>query len=232
MGHDHVADFAESANDNPPPKLGVRYDTERFLPEAGNTVVCHLDMEDPAHHAVLDAREQIYALPAADCLLQTPIPSLHMTLMQGVIETSRSYDEWPSDLSLDAGIPDVTKVMLSRLEAFEAPPPFQVRVVDLAPSGLRLEGATPADVSRLRAWRDALTVPFKFRSAKHDVYQHHMTFAYPVRGLPDAVLPEWRAGLKSILADLVASAPVLPLHAPAFCSFADMTHFEELRVLS
>ncbi len=59
-----------------------------------------------------------------------------------------------------------------------------------------------------------------------------MTFAYSLEWLPDALIPVWEDGLAEIAADLVKAAPIIPLRAPAFCQFADMTHFEELLVLA
>ena len=53
---EHIARFSEGQNTAPPSRLGQRYAPDRFLPEAGNTVVCHLDTLDPAHTAVLAAR--------------------------------------------------------------------------------------------------------------------------------------------------------------------------------
>lgn len=225
--HVETARFAEKNNERPPRHLGQRYDANTFLPEAGNTIVCALDVEDTAHKAVLRARDQIKALPGADGFLFTPASSLHMTVFEGVIETRRTPDAWPADLDRTLSVTAVTKILAKRLQSFPPPPAFAVRVIGLQPTGLMLAGASAADEANLTAWRSALTDPFGFRHREHDAYSFHMTFAYPLRWLPDDVLSEWDAGLRMILADLVNDAPVLPLQPPAFCQFEDMTFFKE-----
>lgn len=226
-----LAQFAASRNPGPPRRLGQRYDTRQFLPEAGNTVVCHLNFDAPTHRAVLDARARIIALPEANRFLFTPVESLHMTVFEGVIETRRIPNTWPGDLDLNASVDSVTKALIDRLAEFSSPSGFDVRVAGLSPTGLLLEGATEQDAGGLREWREALTAPFGYRHDNHDAYQHHMTFAYPIGWLPDSLLPVWEAEMTAILSDLVEAAPVIPLNPPAFCRFADMTCFEELMVL-
>jgi hypothetical protein len=224
--------YAAHSRKKPPDRLGQRLDAKRFLPESGNTVVCHLDVDNPAHQAVLDARARMQALPEADRFLYTPVESLHMTLFEGVIETRRSADAWPKGVDLQASVASVTDMLLDRLTSFAPLPKFAVRVDSLRPTGLILKGATPEDEARMTAWREALTRPFGYRQAQHDAYRFHMTFCYPIAWLSDAALPVWQAELPAILADLQAAAPIIPLRPAAFCQFNDMTWFEELRVLS
>lgn len=227
-----IARYAETRNKKPPRHLGQRYDTSGFLPEAGNTVVCALNTADPAHRAILTAREQVRGLPGADKLLFTPASSLHMTVFEGVIETRRMPDAWPADMDPDASIDAVTRALIPRLSDFHAPPEFAVRAVGIGPGGLILAGACAEDDAHLVAWRAALTVPFGYRQQGHESYRFHMTFGYPLRWLSADELPEWNAGLASIFAELTDAAPVIPLCRPAFCQFADMTHFEEQLVLA
>ncbi|MBF9043426.1 DUF1868 domain-containing protein [Rhodobacterales bacterium HKCCE4037] len=220
--------FAERAHKGPPPRLGQRYETGRFLPDPGNTVVCHLDRAAPGAGAVLAAREAMQDLPGADRFLFTPVESLHMTVFEGVLDNRRVADAWPAWMDRDASVGAVTEEMRTRLDGFEGPGRFDVRVVSVRPTGLVLEGATEADEAMMRSWREALSSAFGYRQAEHDGYAFHMTFAYPVAWLSDDLLPIWEEGLARIEAELKRAAPVLPLHPPAFCRFADMTHFEEL----
>ncbi|MCV3271087.1 DUF1868 domain-containing protein [Roseobacter sinensis] len=228
MASDDIAQYAASNNPAPPARLGQRYDETRFLPEPGNTVVCHLDTETPAHQAVLDARTRLRALPGAERFLYTPVSSLHMTVFEGVIDTRRTADAWPAGIDRDASVADVTETLRKRLEDFSGPPDFSVRAIGLLPTGLVLAGATAEDERVMRDWREALVQPFGYRHDDHDAYGFHMTFAYPTTWLPDELLPLWRAECAAILADLTAAAPRLPLRPPAFCTFEDMTAFPEV----
>lgn len=226
-----IAPFLESNQTAPPPRLGQRYDAQRFLPEAGNTVICPLDFDRPTHAAVLEARRRMLNLPHADHLIFTPSSSLHMTLFEGVIDTRRTPNTWPAGFDLTAPVEQATDAILDRLAGFSPPPRFAVRVAGLRPTGLILEGATEADCANMRAWRDALTGPFGYRHDTHARYRFHMTFAYPIRWLPVSARQQWEVELASILAELADAACVLPLRPPTFCQFADMKRFNEILAL-
>ncbi len=227
-----VSAFAARAHAGPPQRLGQRYDLQKFLPDPGNTVVCHLDLDTPAGQAVLQARARMMKLPGGDLFLFTPEDSLHMTVFEGVLDARRQADAWPAFVDRAASVAEVTDAMRDRLAGFETPGDFSVKVAAVRPGGLELHGATQGDSATLIAWRDALSGAFGYRQAEHDAYRHHMTFAYSLEWLPDALIPVWEDGLAEIAADLVKAAPLIPLRAPAFCQFADMTHFEELLVLA
>ncbi|MCE1235450.1 MAG: DUF1868 domain-containing protein [Hyphomicrobiales bacterium] len=225
--------FAESAHDAPPSRLGVRYDRGgRFLPEAGDTVVCHTRPGSAEETALLAARDRLLAMPEADHFAFTPPESLHVTLFQGVLDTRRDPAFWPDDLALDATIPAATDHLLAKLDGFVPRAPFRFRPVGLSPTGLVVEGATSADVAALADWRDALADLFGYRHPDHETYVFHVTFAYPIAWLPDDRLRAWGNVLAEALADLAAAAPTMTFAPPAFCRFADMCFFEELKVLA
>lgn len=227
-----LAGFFEGKNPTPPAHLGTRYDTSGdFLLEPGNTVVCHLVEGSDSEAAILDVRERMRAMPDADRLAFTPISSLHMTLFQGIIEYRRRLPYWPSDVPLDTGIDDMTGLYLRRLQGFQGCGPFKVKVVDVVPTGLTVAGASEEDRRNLKAWRDALSVPFGYRHPDHDSYVFHITFAYQVRRLADERASAWRDLFEDCLSFLDREAPVIELRPPALCSFKDMKHFEELLVL-
>lgn len=227
-----LAGFFEGTNPTPPVHLGTRYDTSGdFLPEPGNTVVCHLVEGSSSEAAILDVRERMRAMPDADRLAFTPVSSLHMTLFQGIIEYRRRLPYWPSDVPLDTGIDDMTGLYLRRLQGFQGCGPFNVKVVEVVPTGLTVAGASEEDRRILKAWRDALSVPFGYRHPDHDTYVFHITFAYQVRRLADERASAWRDLFEDCLSFLDREAPVIELRPPAFCSFKDMKHFEELLVL-
>ena len=227
-----LAAFFEGSNPAPPVHLGTRYDASgNFLPEPGNTAVSHLVKDSPSEAAIIEVRERMLAMPDADRLAFTPISSLHMTLFQGIIEYRRRLPYWPSDVPLDTGIDDMTRLYLERLQGFEGRGAFNIRVVEVVPTGLTVAGATQEDRQILKAWRDALSVPFGYRHPDHDTYVFHITFAYQIRRLADERAAAWQELFDDCLSFLEREAPVIELKAPAFCSFGDMKHFEEMLVL-
>ncbi|AXA40454.1 DUF1868 domain-containing protein [Rhizobium leguminosarum] len=223
--------YLKRHNPTPPVHLGSRYrKVGGFLPEAGNTIVCHLEKGSQTQTALIEAREKYLAMPEAPQFLFTPISSIHMTLFEGVIETRRRQDSWPGDLPLDTPIEDMTALMAARLEGFSMFDPFKVAIVDARPSGLLVDGATENDRRVMRAWRNALADLLGYRQPSHEEYKFHMTFAYAIERLEDEALPRWQAMLDEVADDIRRKAPVLELTPPAFCVFEDMNHFHELLI--
>ncbi len=224
--------FAASANTTSPRHLGRRYDRQgRFLPEPGNTVVCHLVPESATQRVLTEVRKRLIAIPDAGQLAFTPISSLHMTLFQGIIEYRREWPFWPQDQPESTPIDAMTQLYRRRLTDFVPPASFRVRAVDVVPAEVVVEGATPEDKALLKDWRAALAASFGYRHPDHDSYRFHITLSYPVGWLADESLEAWQAELGECLALLAREAPVLELRPPAFCSFNDMEHFEELLIL-
>jgi hypothetical protein len=225
-------DFFQSRQTTPPAHLGTRYDrTGTFLPEHGNTIVCHLVDGSETQRALVEARARYLAMPEAAHLAFTPVSSLHMTLFSAVAETRRERSHWARDLPLDMPIDETTRLLRERLDALSPGPAFEVAVQRATPIGLVLDGATEADRRAMRGWRDSLAGLWGLRHPDHEAYPFHSTFAYVIDWLPDEAQSRWQAMLDEVAADIRARAPVLELRAPAFCSYSDMNHFEELRVL-
>lgn len=223
--------YSRTHNPTPPTHLGTRYDTAGvFLPEPGNTVVCHLQPGSPTEAALIDARARYLAMPEARNLAFTPISSLHMTLFQGIIEGRRAAPYWPAALAFDTPISEMTAQMLGRLAPYAGGPQFRMQVTDALPTGLKLEGATEADRQALRDWRNAFADLLGYRHPDHDDYVFHITFSYVIDRFDDAALPAWQQLLDEVVRDIADREPLLDLRAPAFCTFEDMNHFEELRV--
>jgi hypothetical protein len=227
-----LAGFFEGTNPAQPTHLGTRYDVAgNFLLEPGNTVVSHLVEGSRSEAAVLEVRERMLAMPDADRLAFTPISSLHMTLFQGIIEYRRRLPYWPQDVPLDTSIDAMTRLYLERLKGFEGRGAFNVEVIEVVPTGLTVAGASKEDRRVMSAWRDALSVPFGYRHPDHDSYTFHITFAYQIKRLTDDRAAAWQELFDDSLALFARQAPVIELKPPAFCSFKDMKHFEELLVL-
>ncbi|MDL2404302.1 DUF1868 domain-containing protein [Rhizobium calliandrae] len=223
--------YSKSRHPEPPPRLGRRYDLSgNFQYEPGNTIVRHLVEGSETQRAVVAAREKFLAMPEASQFTFTPISSLHMTLFQGIIEHRRTRPYWPADIALDAPIDEMTAIMGERLKTLSMREPFKVAVTHARPSGLLVDGATETDRRVMRAWRNALADLLGYRHPDHDVYPFHITFAYVIERLGDEALPRWQAMLDQVAADIRATAPIIEMRPPAFCSFDDMNHFEELLV--
>ncbi|MBX5158224.1 MULTISPECIES: DUF1868 domain-containing protein [unclassified Rhizobium] len=223
--------YSKTRNPNPPAHLGSRYrKVGGFLPEAGNTIVCHLDTGSQTQAALIEARERYLAMPEASQFLFTPISSLHMTLFEGIIETRRRQDCWPGDLPLETPIDDMTELLAARLEGFSMAEPFKVEIVEARPSGLLVDGVTENDRKVMRAWRNAFADLLGYRQPNQEDYKFHVTFAYAIERLEDEALPRWQAMLDEVADDIRRKAPVLELAPPAFCVFEDMNHFHELLI--
>ncbi|MBB6485516.1 DUF1868 domain-containing protein [Rhizobium lusitanum] len=223
--------YAKSLHPEPPLHLGTRYDRSGiFKPEPGNTIVCHVEDGSQTQRAMVAARQRYLDMPEAGQFAFTPVSSLHMTLFQGIIEYRRSRPFWPADIALDAPIDEMTEIMGERLKVFSMRDPFKVAVTKARPSGLLVDGATEADRKTMHAWRNALADLLDYRHPDHETYPFHITFAYAIERLVDEALPRWQTMLDEVAAMLHAEVPVLELRPPAFCSFGDMNHFEELLV--
>ncbi|RCW86419.1 DUF1868 domain-containing protein [Phyllobacterium bourgognense] len=227
-----VARYAANSNFDTPRHLGTRYNVQgTFLPEPGNTVICHLVDGSASERAVIEVRNRLLSMPDAGKLTFTPVSSLHMTLFQGIIEYRRALPFWPADVPLITGIDEMTRLYLDRLTQFRDFGSFKIKVIDVTPVSLTVTGATYEDETVIKKWRDALAVPFGYRHPDHDNYFFHITFAYPVDWLADERLPVWQKLLDECLLYLERTAPIIEIRPPAFCSFNDMNHFEELLVL-
>ena len=225
-------EYISAANhDHPPRHLGSRFNAEReFLPEPGNTVVCHLVEGSQTESAIIRTRQRFLDMPEASLLAFTPVSSLHMTVFQGIIEFRRTAPYWPEDMPLDTPIDTMTDYYRDRLLAFPALPGFDMQVTGLRPTGLVMKGATAEDDRIVALWRDSFAEAFGYRHPDHESYEFHITLSYITRWFDPESLPRWQAMLDEELEKLRAAAPVIEMRPPAFCEFMDMNHFKELIV--
>ncbi|XHE12975.1 DUF1868 domain-containing protein [Agrobacterium deltaense] len=225
-------EYISAANhDHPPRHLGSRFNAEReFLPEPGNTVVCHLVEGSQTESAIIRTRQRFLDMPEASLLAFTPVSSLHMTVFQGIIEFRRTAPYWPEDMPLDTPIDTMTDYYRDRLSAFPALPGFEMQVTGLRPTGLVMKGATAEDDRIVALWRDSFAEAFGYRHPDHESYEFHITLSYITRWFDPESLPRWQTMLDEELEKLRAAAPIIEMRPPAFCEFIDMNHFKELIV--
>ncbi|HEV7320623.1 MAG TPA: DUF1868 domain-containing protein [Ensifer sp.] len=225
--------FGRSANQAPPRHLGTRFTADgRFLHEPGNTVVSHVCAGSSSEAALLAVRERLMAMPEAGQFAFTHPSSLHMTVFQGIIEHRRRLRYWPEDMPRDTPIDVMTEHYRLALKDFAPLDGFRMRITDVTPTGLALEGDSAEDRLCLMRWRDAFAEVFGYRHPDHDDCEFHITFAYAADWLDEAALPRWQAMLDEQLNFLKEHTSVIELDPPAFCAFEDMNHFEELIVFS
>jgi hypothetical protein len=216
-------------HDRPPRHLGSRFNADgEFLPEPGNTVVCHLVEGSQTEKAIIATRQRFLDMPEASQLAFTPVSSLHMTVFQGIIEFRRALPYWPENMPLDTPINMMTDYYRDRLSAFPALPAFNMQVTGLRPAGLVMKGATAEDDRIVALWRDTFADLFGYRHPDHDTYEFHITLSYIISWFAPECLPRWQAMLDEELEKLRAAAPVIEMRPPAFCEFRDMNHFKEL----
>lgn len=220
----------------PPPYLGVRFDAEgRALRCSGCTVIGHI-RSGPVFDALVAARDALAAAPGGACFAWLPPSSWHMTLFDGLLHSRRSAGFWPDALPRDAAETEADAWFLDAVRAAPiAPPaPFALRPTGIAASGggigATLEGATPEEEARLRAFRDALAAATGLADRPgHATYRFHVTLAYAL------ALPADPAGFDAALAAagaaLIEAAPRVEIGPPEICVFDDMTEFRAQAVL-
>jgi hypothetical protein len=209
-----------------PKHLGIRLDEAgNFLPIAGNTVIRHVTKGSRSMEMLVSVQERLKQAEFGAHFAYLPPASFHMTVFEGVVHDRRRPDAWPEGVALDRPVADTTALYLDRLSGFTAPQ-FTMRGAGVSPLGLLVEGATQQDERGARHLREQFTVPFGYRQHVHDAYRFHITLAYVRRLLPDEAIGYYMT-LCSELSAMVQAFGPLELERPAFCTFADLTHFEE-----
>ncbi|WP_420407069.1 DUF1868 domain-containing protein [Hoeflea sp.] len=225
--------FCGEGQDPSPAMLGTRFDRRgNFLPEPGNTVVCHVPHGSRTQAAMVEVRNRLQALDTGGHFTWTPVSSYHMTLFNGVIESQRERGHWPAELPLDATISEATDYLEPRLSESRCMAPFSVKLESVTPLGLLVTGATAEDEATIRRIRDELTVPFGFRKPGHEGYPLHLTLGYILRWLPHELAPVYMRELEAMGETFRSEVPVLELGPAEFCTFEDMNHFEPVLRLS
>lgn len=99
------------------PDGGGKFDHDgNALPWPGNTIICHVETNSPEHKTLTHIQEQLKAGQHADAFIFLPSNSFHMTLFEGISNTSEKNSNWPKDLEIDVDLETGTNILLKRLK--------------------------------------------------------------------------------------------------------------------
>ena len=202
-----------------------------FSAEDGNTIIRHVTKGSRSMAVLTDIQEALATCAFGHDFAYLPTDSFHMTVFEGVIDSGREDNHWPEGIDFSAPIEVVTQIYLERFKSFANPGPFRMRVRDVTPNGLVMEGAPSDDEKKAREWRNCLSDLLGYTKPNHDNYVFHVTLAYQLKWLPPEAPALYLDLLERLLQVITAETPILELNPTAFCKFKTITNFEELKVL-
>ena len=202
-----------------------------FTPESGNTIIRHVTKGSRSMAVLTDIQEALATCPFARYFAYLPTDSFHMTVFEGVIDSGREQNYWPVGVDFSAPVDEITELYIERAKTFANPGRFTMRVRDVTPNGLIMEGATSDDEKTAREWRDRLSELLGYRKPNHESYVFHVTMAYQIRWLPPEATAFYLDLLSRLRQVIMAETPILELDMTALCRFHSITNFEELKVL-
>lgn len=207
----------------------------RLRPFAGNTIICHLPQQSRTRNAISELGDALRSASFTSKLGVLPADSYHVTILGGVNDQDRKRYGWPSDIPLDAPIEKANAVIAQRLSNYRIHRDLPLRfVIDSertrAPqraSGLHLVPADEHEAEKIRLLRDSLAADvFKYRADNHANVGFHISLAYQLQPFTVAERREYQTMIEMHSAKIVATADVIELGIPEFCTFADMSRFE------
>ena len=209
-------------------------------PFAGNTVICHLPVQCAMRDAMVDLHEAFKLSSFRNKLGLTPPDSYHMTIFPGANDQDRPATGWPSYVPANAAIDVCSEMVGARMAAarLKYQLPLSVRVDVKATihypvaCTLRLVAANPSGEVKLRSLRDQLSEVYGFRLASHASYGFHMGMAYQLAPFTPEAESSYTNLLQIHIPKISASAPVLQLGEPEYCTFLDMFRFNPKHLLS
>lgn len=230
--HEFTERYSITGKTRAPDHVGRRVLVDgTFTPELGNTIIRHVTKNSRSMAVLTDLQEALATCAFGHHFAYLPTESFHMTVFEGVIDSGREENYWPKGVDFSADIETITAMYLERAETFLNPGPFTMRVRDVTPNGLIMDGATREDEMKAREWRDHLANLHGYRKPNHESYMFHVTMAYQIRWLPPEATEVYIDLLQRLRHVIMAEAPILELDMPALCQFRSITSFEELKVL-
>jgi hypothetical protein len=218
-----------------PPMVGVRFSAAgEALPMRGNTIVCPLPPASPVTQEMLALHRALRHSIAAHCMALLPPASLHMTLINGALDTERTRANWPANLPTDSPLTDCDRLFTTQMKSFDMGCNFPFRmIVSDTQSGfddpnallLYLEPADAAQARKIRDLRDRIADVWQLRHPGHDIFRFHTTQAYITAWPSPAELAAAQNLIMPVFDRMRRNRTVLELPDAAFCFFDDMLEF-------
>jgi hypothetical protein len=160
-----------------------------------------------------------------------PLPSLHMTVFEGVCDAFRTANAWPDDLDPALSVDAVTKVFAGRMAGLNLPTGFTIAPVEVYGGiGVNVTGAKPEDTANLWTARNLLREATGIHTGDFAAYQFHISLAYLRRFLTEAEALTMQDVSDQVLAMLQQDAATITLGPVAFCRFDDMHSFHPIAI--
>ncbi len=208
-------------------------------PFAGSTIICHLPQQCRTRDAIVEFGDALRKSTLTSKLGVLPGESLHMTVFSCPNDQGRNRETWPDYIPFDAPIDTCNRIMEERFAGFRARCAMPIRVsVNLRNTlaygracTLRISPADDTENAKLRALRDDLAGLFNLRAKDHAAYAFHVTIAYQMAPFTPQEKALYQELLQHHVNRIVATAPVIELGVPEFCTFEDMYRFEIRKLL-
>jgi hypothetical protein len=218
-----------------PPMVGVRFDAAGEAPPMrGNTIVCPLPPADAVTQQMVQLHGALKESIAARCLALLPPSSLHMTLINGALDTDRARQNWPSSLPTDAPLTSCDRLFTEKMQVFDlgCDLPFRMRISEqqdgLADPNaviLYLEPADAAEERKIRHLRDRIADAWQLYHPGHATFRFHSTQAYVINWPTHDELAAAQALILTSYNRMRQAGTILELNQAAFCFFDDMLEF-------
>jgi hypothetical protein len=225
---------AESKADRPL-DVGRKFDVAgAVLPFAGNTFICHVPQNSPAHAALTGASLALQAGSVGGAFRYLPPSSFHMTVFEGVCDVDRNADtdRWPVGIRRDASVPEVSHSFEKACRTLVLAKEQRIRPTGIfGGCSVAISGRTPLAEASLRHTRRLLRNVTGIHRTDFKTYDFHITLAYPLRWLTEGeavAVVDLSDRVFTRLSEQIAHITLGPVE---FCTFDHMHAFFPLVVL-
>ncbi|WP_232823004.1 DUF1868 domain-containing protein [Oceanibium sediminis] len=198
----------------------------------GNTVLCHLDRTSPAHALLAELQDKVRRSAFGGLFTYLPADSFHMTVFQGWSPFLPDENAWPEGVPRDATRDGTTDVLRRKFDGLTLPQRFRIRPDGLfGLHSLTVCGADDEEERRLRDARIAMRDASGLVPRDFDSYVFHVSLAYQLRWVDDAMAREMVAFSDELGSAFAAEVPEIEIGPCELCDFENMHHFEPVLYL-